>query len=127
MNENKLQSPQHSKARTVLRVGGLVTAAVGMIFMIVGFGSFFTSFGTFEPPRLFWCIFVGMPLLFIGVVMCMMGFLGAFQRYVFGESAPVAKDVVNYMGENIQPGVKSIAKAVTEGIIEGRKEQEKKA
>ena len=37
------------------------------------------------------------------------------------ESAPVAKDVVNYMGENTQPGVKAVAKAVTVGIIEGQK------
>ena len=58
--------------------------------------------------------------------MCMFGYLGAFQRYVAGESAPVAKDVVNYMGENIQPGVKAVAKAITEGIIEGQKEQQQK-
>ena len=56
-------------------------------------------------------------------MMTMFGFLGAVQRYVAGESAPVAKDVVNYMGENIQPGVKAIAKAVTEGIKEGLSEE----
>ena len=126
MNENKLQSPQHSNIRTVLRVGGPVIAAVGLLFMIVGFGSFFASFGSFEPPRFFWCAFVGMPLLFVGIGMCMFGYLGAFQRYVAGESAPVAKDVVNYMGENIQPGVKAVAKAITEGLIEGQKEQQQK-
>ena len=91
----------------------------------VGFGSFFASFGSFEPPRYFWCAFVGMPLLFVGTAMCMYGYLGAFYRYVAGESAPVAKDVVNYMGENIQPGVKAVAKAATEGIIEAQKDQRK--
>ena len=126
MNEDKLQSPQHSNIRTVLRVGGPLIAGAGLLFMIVGFGSFFASFGSFEPPRFFWCAFVGMPLLFVGMVMCMFGYLGAFQRYVAGESAPVAKDVVNYMGENIQPGVKSVAKAVSEGVIEAQKEQQQK-
>jgi len=58
--------------------------------------------------------------------MCMFGYLGAFQRYVAGESAPVAKDVVNYMGENVQPGVKAVAKAITEGIIEAQKEEQQK-
>jgi hypothetical protein len=91
--------------------------------MIVGFGSFFASLGGFEPPRFFWCVFVGMPLLFVGLVMCMFGFLGAFQRYVAGESAPVTKDVVNYLGENVQPGVKAVAKAVTEGMIEAQTRQ----
>jgi hypothetical protein len=52
------------------------------------------------------------------------GYLGAVYRYVTGEGAPVAKDVVNYMGENIQPGVKAVAKAVTEGIVQAQKEQE---
>jgi hypothetical protein len=35
----------------------------------------------------------------------------------------VAKDVVNYMGENVQPGIKAVAKAVAEGVIEAQKEQ----
>src|SRR5438876_396351 len=126
MNENRLQSPRHSGIRDLLRIGGPLIAAIGLLFMIVGFGSFFASFGSFEPPRYFWCAFVGMPLLFIGIAACMFGYLGAFQRYVAGESAPVAKDVVNYMGENIQPGVKAVTKAATEGVIEAQKDQHQK-
>ena len=103
MNENNLQSSQHTSIRTVLRVGGPIIAGVGLLLMIVGFGSFFASFGSFEPPRYFWCAFLGMPLLFVGIAMCMFGYMGAFHRHVAGESAPVAKDVVNYMGENAQP------------------------
>jgi hypothetical protein len=123
MNENRLQSPRHSSIRTLLRAGGPLIAGVGLLFMIVGFGSFFASFGSFEPPRYFWCAFVGMPLLFIGIAGCMFGYLGAFHRYVAGESAPVTKDVVNYLGENVQPGVKAVAKAVTEGVIEAQQER----
>jgi hypothetical protein len=67
-----------------------------------------------------------MPLLFVGLVMCQFGYLGAFYRYVASESAPVAKDVANYMGENVQPGVKSVAKAITEGVIEAQREQGEK-
>jgi hypothetical protein len=126
MNENKLQSALHSKIRTVLRVGGLVIAGVALLFMIIGIGSFFASFGSFGPPRFFWCAFVGMPLLFVGLAMCMFGYLGGFQRYVAGESAPVAKDVVNYMGENIGPGVKAVAKSIAEGVIEAQKEQQQR-
>ena len=126
MNEDKLQSPNHMGARTVLRVGGPVIGVVGLLFMIVGVGSFFSSMGSFEPPRLFWCAFVGIPLLFVGIAMSMFGYMGAMQRYVAGESAPVAKDVVNYMGENIQPGIKAVTKAATEGILEAQKEQRQK-
>lgn len=124
MNEDKLQTPQHARVRRTLRGVGLAVLALGGLLTLIGVGSFFASFGSFEiePPRYFWCAFLGMPLLFIGGAMTMFGFLGAMNRYVAGESAPVAKDVVNYMGENVQPGVKSIARAVTEGIKEGLSE-----
>ena len=119
MNEDKLQAPQHASVRRTLRGVGLAVLALGGLLTLVGFGSFFASFGSFEPPRYFWCAFLGMPLLFVGSAMTMFGFLGAMNRFVAGESAPVAKDVVNYMGENMQPGVKAIAKAVAEGLQEG--------
>jgi hypothetical protein len=124
MNEDRLQSRQHSNTRAILRIVGLVVAGLGLAFTFVGIWSFFAAFGSFEPPRYFWCAFIGMPLMFVGGAMCTLGFLGAFQRFVAGESAPVAKDVVNYMGENVQPGIKAVAKAVAEGVIEARKEQQ---
>ena len=129
MNENQLKSPQHNTIRTVLRVGGPLVGVLGLIFTIVGCGSFFSSFGSPERmgfPRYFWCMFVGLPLLFLALVMCMFGYLGAFYRYFAGEAAPVAKDAVNYLGEGIQPGVKAVAKAAAEGIIEAQKDQQPK-
>src|SRR6266550_3913016 len=91
MNENQLKSPQHNAIRMVFQVGGPLLGIVGLIFTIVGLVSFFSSIGSFEPPRYFWCAFVGLPLIFVGGSMCMFGFLGAFQRFVAGESGPVAK------------------------------------
>jgi len=121
MNENKLLSPHHTTARTVLRVGGPAIALVGLVLIIVGIGSFFASFGSFEPPRHFWCVFAGMPLLTVGLVMCKFGYLGAIYRYWAGETAPVAKDTFNYVAEEAQPGLRAIGKSITEGIVEGQK------
>ena len=130
MNENKLQSPHHSTARKILRVGGPVMALVGLILMIVGVGSLFASLfassRSFEPPRYFWCAFAGMPLLFVGLVMCKFGYLGAILRYWAGETAPVAKDTFNYVAEEAQPGLRAIGKSITEGVVEGLKGQEPK-
>ena len=44
--------------------------------------------------------------------------LEVIQRFVASKFASVAKDVVKYMGEHTRPGVKLMAKAVTEGVIE---------
>jgi hypothetical protein len=123
MHEERLQSSDQTAIRNFLRVGGLAAVALGLVFTIIGIASFFSAFGGSEPPRFFWCAFLGMPLMFVGSVMCGLGFLGAVQRYVAGESAPVAKDVVNYMGENTSPGIKAAAKSVTEGVLEARREQ----
>ncbi len=126
MSENQLQSPQHNTIRTVLRIAGPLVAGLGLVFMIIGFSSFFLSFGSFGTPRFFWCAFVGMPLLFVGFVLCKFGYMGDVYRYVAGEVAPVAKDTANYMGEGIQPGVKAVSKAVAAGILEAQKEQQSK-
>jgi hypothetical protein len=97
-DEDKL-NPGHSSTRGVLRVVGPLLAVVGLIFTIAGIGSFFASFGTFEPPRYFWCAFVGLPLVALGVGISQYAFMGRVFRYVAGETAPVAKDTFNYMAE----------------------------
>lgn len=122
MNESQLQSPRQSDIRRLLRRSGIGFLAIGGLLTLVGVVDFFASAAGMHAPRLFWCIFLGMPLAFVGTALLMFGFFGAVQRYVAGEAAPVAKDVVNYMGENTQPGVKAVAKAITEGIREGLKD-----
>lgn len=47
--------PEHSQTRDSLRLVGPAVVVVGMIFAAIGIGSFFSSFGGFEPPRYFWC------------------------------------------------------------------------
>jgi hypothetical protein len=123
MNENQLQSPHHSTVRMFLRIGGPIVALAGLIFMIVGIGNFFAAFGSHEPPRYFWCVFAGMPLLALGLTMCKFGYVGDFFRYLAGETAPVAKDTFNYVADGAQPGLRAVGKSVTEGVAEGQKKE----
>src|SRR5437667_22413 len=51
MNEDRPQSPHHSGIRGALRIGGPLSAAIRLLFMITRFASSFASFGSFEPPR----------------------------------------------------------------------------
>src|SRR5579864_9225306 len=104
--------PRHSATRTVLRILGPCLAGIGLVLTVIGVASFFSSFGTFEPPRYFWCAFVGLPLLFIGIALSMAGFYGSFARYFFGEAAPVVKDTFNYMAEGTRGGVRTTAHAL---------------
>lgn len=119
MSDEERINPGHKGVRTVLRIAGPLTLAVGLVFAVVGFGSFFASFGSFESPRYFWCAFVGLPLMFVGGAMCMFGFMGAVFRYQAGEAAPVAKDTFNYMADGTKEGVKTVASAIGSGLSEG--------
>ncbi len=109
----------HEQKRNALRAGGILLLVIGGIFMLVGLVDFFSAFGGMRAPRLFWCFFIGMPLLFVGGAMTGYGFMGAVGRYVAGEGAPVAKDTLNYVAENTQEGVKTVASAVGEGLRDG--------
>lgn len=119
-----LVSPQHIKLRNGLRIAGPVVLVIGVIFTATAFIDFVLSMNDMGrgSPKLFWCGFIGMPLMFVGFVLCMYGFMGAAARYVAAESAPVASDTFNYMAENTQDGVKTVAKAVTQGVAEGLRE-----
>jgi hypothetical protein len=115
--------PQHDAIRALLRVVGPGVVLIGVIFSLVGIGSFFSSFGSFqgsfgrpEPPQHFWCVFVGFPLLGLGGAICKFAFMGAVSRYIADEIAPVGKDVVNYMADGTQGAVRTIAAAVSEGL-----------
>jgi len=111
--------PGHGEVRGVLRIAGPAITGVGLVLTGVGFISFFSSFGTFQPPRCFWCAFLGLPLFVAGLGMWRVAYMGAFARYFFGEMAPVQKDTFNYMAEGTRGGVQTLAQAVGHGLAEG--------
>lgn len=114
-DEDRL-NPGHRRVRPILRYVGPVIALAGLILIVIGTADFFRTAGTFEGPRLFWCNVLGMPLLFVGVVITKFAFLGAILRYHVGETAPVAKDTFNYIAHETRGGVQTIAAALREGF-----------
>lgn len=87
----------HRRTRTGVRVLGAVLALAGGTLALIGFVDFFSTFGTMRPPKLFWCLFVGLPALMIGSALLRFGFLGAFTRYTANEVAPVASDAARHL------------------------------
>ena len=104
-----LEDPEHDAIRTSLRTVGPALAVAGLLFTIVGIGSFFASFGSFEPPRNFWCAFVGLPLMAVGIAISKFAYLGAVVRYMADEVAPVGKDVTNYMLDGTKDSMRGAA------------------
>jgi hypothetical protein len=111
--------PRHNSVRDTLRFAGPVVTVIGLGFIIVGFADFFRAFGGSGEPRLFWCVFVGMPLLGVGGVLSSYGFMGKVLRYVAEETAPAGKDTFNYLANGTREGVKAVAGAIGQGLREG--------
>jgi hypothetical protein len=170
--------PNHDETRALLRFLGPFVLAIGLVFTIAGFVSFFTAFnhtattppkmpelpsnfpmmpgGAFGPgevtieyppgtteeekkafdraikgesesdpsvPSNFWMAFIGLPLLVIGASMTRYGYMGAMARYVADEVAPVAADTVNYVVDETEDSITTVAKAIGEGIRGGDAEE----
>ncbi len=116
MSEEDQLDPGHSEIRAALRVFGPLLPMIGGGFLIAALVDFFRAFGGSGPPRLFWCAFVGMPMLGVGVALTKLGFTGAVARYVAGEIAPVGKDTLNYVAEETEEGLEALAGAVGRGL-----------
>lgn len=109
MDENK-----HKQTKRILKILGALFAPAGLICAVIGFADFFSAFGSKEMPKLTFLCFIGFPLLFVGVAFLMFGFKREITRYVKNESVPV----LNEAGEELQPAVRAVARAVKEGISE---------
>ena len=110
---------KHSGLRGFFRVFGPLIVLASLVLCVIGFVSFFSAFGSGEPPRFFWCIFVGFPLGFVGLVFCKLGYMGRIARYVAQEIAPVGKDTFNYMAEGTRDGLHTVAQAIGQGLKDG--------
>jgi hypothetical protein len=119
MNQEPNIDRKHSTTKRVLWILGPTVAGIGLLFTVIGVGNFFSSLGTLGPPRYFWCAFIGLPLLVIGLALTHFAFLGSFARYYFGETAPVVKDTFNYLADGTKGGVRTTAQAIGEGLAEG--------
>jgi ribosomal protein L40E len=113
---DRLDPEQYRELRALLRAVGPAIAGLGILLTIVGLVSFFKSFGGLEPPRYFWCAFVGLPLAAVGIGISQFAYVGTITRYMAGEVAPVGKDVTNYMVAGTKDSVRELAAAVGEGL-----------
>lgn len=115
----RIASPKHVQTRSFLRLIGPLILLTGIVLTLIGMASFFMAFGSFSPPRFFWCAFLGLPLIVIGAGICQFAFMGAVTRYVAGEVTPVGKDVFNDVAHGTKDAVRDLAAAVGSGLREG--------
>lgn len=109
-----MDDKKHRQTKTILKILGVIFATGGLICAIIGFADFFRAFGGEGVPKLFFLCFIGFPILFVGIVCLTFGFRKEITRYVKNESVPV----INEAGEELQPAVRAVTRAVKEGLTE---------
>lgn len=109
-----MDDKKHRQTKTILKILGVIFATGGLICAIIGFADFFRAFGGEGMPKLFFLCFIGFPMLFVGIVCLTFGFRKEITRYVKNESVPV----INEAGEELQPAVRAVTRAVKEGLTE---------
>jgi hypothetical protein len=117
---NSLDPEEHGEMRTTLKSIGPAIAGIGLLLTVVGIVSFFSAFGGGGMPRYFWCAFLGLPLLGLGVMISKFAYLGKIARYMAGEVAPVGKDMTNYMVAGTKDSIRDVAAAVGDGFAAAR-------
>ena len=125
MTDEQRIHPGHSNVRRILRIVGPVLLGLGILFTVIGIGSFFlamgrgVSGGEMRFPSFFFLAFIGGPFIVFGFAITAFGFMGAVSRYQAAEVAPVGKDTFNYLADGTKDGVKTVAGAIGEGLAGG--------
>ena len=117
MKKEPFISEKHLQMKSTFRTIGPLLLVSGVVCLIIAMVDFFTL-DFFEEPKYFWLFFVGMPIIFIGVIVTNAGYAQDAAKYMSREMAPVASETFNYIAEETQEGVETIAKAVQRGKAE---------
>ena len=123
MSEEEKIDPGHLKVLKVLRTVGPILLVLGGLCMLVAFIDLVrVMMDISDWPRFFWLFFVGGPLLFLGVAMTSTGYAGRIARFHAAQYAPVAKDTFNYMAEETQDGIKTVARSIAQGVQDAKED-----
>ncbi|MDE5547858.1 MAG: zinc ribbon domain-containing protein [Clostridia bacterium] len=108
---------KHEQNKRRLRIIGFILLAVGAVFAAIGFASFFGAMNGGGMPKLFWCCFIGLPTLGVGLMLLSLSYHREIARYVEKEHAPV----INEAAKDMAPAVKTVASVVKKGLSNEQK------
>ena len=92
-----MKMKDYSKTKKTFRTLGFIILPIGLVLSIIGFVDFIMSFNSMTQPTLFFCLFIGLPMTSIGIIFIILGFMKELNSFAASQSAPVHKDVINYM------------------------------
>ncbi len=115
MDKEPFVTDKHLQLKSTFRTVGPILLLIGGVCILIAFVDFFSGVNSFEGPKYFWLFFVAMPFLAGGSAMTKAGYAQDAAKYMSREMAPVTSKTFNYIAEETQEGVETIAKAVQRG------------
>lgn len=116
--ENKYNLEENSKAKQTMRILGPIILVAGILMTVIAIANFFSgNMSTDFIP------FISLPMMFIGSVLSMFGYMGALSRYSASQTAPVAKDVTNYILDNTKESIGGVAKEISDNLHKSKVEK----
>ncbi|NBI27713.1 zinc ribbon domain-containing protein [Chengkuizengella marina] len=115
MNKKPFITEEHKLARKILRIIGPIILFGGILSFVIFMVDLFTLKG-FEQPNYPWLPFVGIPLIFVGLVVSGLGYGSVVARYQSREYSPVVSDTFNHLSKKSSDGIRNISKAIKEGV-----------
>lgn len=104
---------EHLKKKKTLKIVGFVLLGIGVVLSAIGLISFFSAFNSqgAKSPDLFWCCFIGFPLIGAGGGLLTFAFRREIAKYSKDETMPVAKEAY----QDLHPEIKDFVGMVKDG------------
>ena len=100
--------PRHNEKKLRLRRIGFILLIIGGVFSVIGFIDFFSAFNSMGMPKLFWCLFIGFPLLGFGGMLLKASYMKETAQFLKDEGVPVMKDAYKDMKPELKDFVDTI-------------------
>ncbi len=118
MGKEPFVTDKHLQMKSTFRIVGPILLLIGGLCILIRLVDILTSADSFEGPKYFWLFFVSMPCLFMGSILTNAGYAQDATKYMSREMAPVTSKTFNYLAQETQEGVGTIAEAVQRGKAE---------
>lgn len=117
-NKEHLNEERYQKTKKKINIIGIGLLCIGLLLAILGF---VTTFIMHNENNLFFLMFLGVPMTFIGFFLIIVSHMREISAFTAQQQMPIAKEGI----EKISPSVGVAAKEITKGVKEGLKDEKK--
>ena len=107
MKKHEIDDEKYKRLKKKAKTFGIIALSIGLVLDVIGFISFFAAFINHGFPYLFPLLFIGFPLTGLGIYLLKASSIGTRFGYYSSQTAPIAKDVANYMIKGTREEIKN--------------------